>query len=152
MSAQENARIARAHYELFNRRDFERSALLIARNARWISVPSGEIFHGLPGYRQFVQNWTIAFPDARMEVTNLIPTDDWVVAEFAAQGTHEGLLTGMTDRVPPTGRQMEMPFCEVLQIRDGKILNARLYFDLATLMRQLGLSHPEGTKSSRRIP
>ena len=140
MSAQENARIARAHYDLFNRRDFERSALLIAGSVQWINIPSGERFHGLSGYRQFLRTWATAFPDVRVEITNLVAAEDWVVAEFIGQGTHIGPFKGPAVRIPPTGRRMEMSFCEVFQIVGHKILNARLYFDLTTLIHQLGLS------------
>ena len=31
-------------------------------------------------------------------------------------------------------------FCEVLEVRDGKITRGQVYFDLATMMRQLGLA------------
>ena len=32
-----------------------------------------------------------------------------------------------------------MPFCDVFQFRNGKIVAGRSYFDAATMMRQLGL-------------
>ncbi len=142
MSTQENVRIARAHYELFNRRDFDRCALLVAGCVEWTSVPSGRRFQGLSGYQRFVENWTIAFPDARVEILNLVAAEDWVVAEFTGQGTHRGRLAGLAGPLPPTGRRMHMPFCEVLQIRNCRIVNGRLYFDVATLMDQLGFSGP----------
>jgi ketosteroid isomerase-like protein len=50
--------------------------------------------------------------------------------------------------VPPTGRSLETRFCEVLDIRDGKITDARSYFDLAGIMIQLGLMPaPEGAEA-----
>ncbi|WP_281356135.1 ester cyclase [Arthrobacter mobilis] len=41
--------------------------------------------------------------------------------------------------IPPTGRHIELQIAEVYQFKDGKISLLRAYYDLATLMRQLGL-------------
>ena len=70
-----------------------------------------------------------------------VEADNWVITEFTGQGTHQGPLEGSGNPIPPTGRQIQMLFCEVLRIRHGRICNGRLYFDLNTLMRQLGLDY-----------
>lgn len=62
-----------------------------------------------------------------------------MVVEFMGRGTHTGPLHTPTGDVPATGRRVDLPFCDVHRIEDGKITNGRSYFDLATMMRQLGL-------------
>ncbi len=140
MSAQENARVVRAHYALFNKRDFDQAAILNAPDATWVNVATGETFRGPEGYRQFVQGWATAFPDARVEVTRLVADEEGAAAEFIGRGAHNGPLKGPAGEVPPTGRAIEMPFCEVFRMKEGKVAGVRLYFDTATLMRQLGLT------------
>jgi hypothetical protein len=40
--------------------------------------------------------------------------------------------------IPATGRHVDLPACQVLQIVDGKVARFQQYFDLATLMNQIG--------------
>ena len=54
--------------------------------------------------------------------------------EFIGKGTHNGDLMG----VAPTGRHVSLPVCNVIEIRDGKILAEREYMDVMTMMAQLG--------------
>jgi predicted ester cyclase len=77
-----------------------------------------------------------AFPDQRNELIALHHADDAVIAEFDLLGTHDGPLYGMS----PTGRSFR---CRVvaLFLFDGgdKIVCERVYFDSATILRQLGI-------------
>ncbi|HWQ13547.1 MAG TPA: ester cyclase [Roseiflexaceae bacterium] len=139
MAAQDALSIAREHYDGYNRRDFARVAELIAADAAWHNVATGEMFHGPEGYLQFINGWSEAMPDSTVQVTNLAAAGEVVVCEFTGRGTHTGPLMTPAGPVPPTGRTVDVPFCEVLQVRGGKIVGARTYFDSATMMRQLGL-------------
>lgn len=47
-------------------------------------------------------------------------------------------MISLRSNVPPSGRWVNLPVCEVYLIRKGKIVGGRGYFDIATLMRQLG--------------
>jgi hypothetical protein len=46
-------------------------------------------------------------------------------------------------QVPATGRRVDVPFCQVAHIRDGKVQGAKLYYGSMTLLGQLGLL-PQG--------
>lgn len=48
--------------------------------------------------------------------------------------------------MPASGRSMNMPFCEVLAYgADGRVTRAELYYDLVTMLVQLGhMPPPEG--------
>jgi len=39
----------------------------------------------------------------------------------------------------PTGKKIEIPFCEVMKIKDGKVISLNSYFDSAAMMHQLGI-------------
>jgi CTP-dependent riboflavin kinase len=47
--------------------------------------------------------------------------------------------------IPPTGKKVNIPFVEILKIKDGKIKDYKLYFDTATMMQQLGIIAEKGT-------
>jgi predicted ester cyclase len=62
--------------------------------------------------------------------------EEGVVEESILRGIQSGPLFG----VPPTRREIALPLTIVFPILGGKILGERLYFDLATLARQLGVA------------
>jgi predicted ester cyclase len=129
MSIRENARIARAHYELFNQRDLERSAVLISPHIHWTIMPYNQCLKGHQAYQHLIQNITNAFPDAHLQITNLIATTQWVTTELTAQGTHTQPLHLSNSTIPPTNQPFWLPICEVIEINNKRIINARLYFD-----------------------
>lgn len=139
MAAQENARIARLHPEAFNNRDFEPAVASLAPDGEWVNVATGQTFRGRDAYRQFLQAWATAFPDGRTEVTRVCAGENTVVLEFAGRGTHQGPFATPAGEIPPTGRRIDVPFCEVFDFRDGQLVAGRIYFDATTLLRQLGV-------------
>ena len=75
--------------------------------------------------------------------SNAVPTEvaelvdgNLVMLEFNFSGDHTGDLFG----IPATGKHVEMPMMSVYHVEDGKIQWARLYYDSASLMRQLGVA------------
>jgi hypothetical protein len=61
-----------------------------------------------------------------------------VILETTVSGTHEGNWRGL----PGTGREVEFDACAVFAFDDqDKLAGERLYYDRASLLRQLGLFH-----------
>ena len=79
------------------------------------------------------------FPESSTELTNAFGTENQVVLEFTGWGTNTGPLHMPTGDLPPTGHSVERRFCNVYQIRNGKIVSLHSYYDLMTMMQQLGL-------------
>jgi len=78
-----------------------------------------------------------AFPDATTETVGLDPiSEQTFVWRWIIRGTHSGPYAGR----PATGRQIELPGCEFIEIRDGLIRRAEGYFDRLTLLVQLGFA------------
>jgi predicted ester cyclase len=74
-----------------------------------------------------------------VEVVNVIAGENGGVAEFIGRGTHTGPLTGPAGTIPPTGRRIEFPLCDVWKVRDGRFAGNRCYYDLLGLLGQLGV-------------
>jgi predicted ester cyclase len=149
MSADENRIIARIPYDAFNAREFDRIAEITAPDAKWVNIITGETFRGPDGFEQNLHVWARAFPDARLEITNIVADEDSAVVEFTGTGTNIGPLPTPIGEIPPTGRRAEQQFCDVYDISNGKVTQVRTYFDVSSLMayvnvpdavRQLGLS------------
>lgn len=139
LTAQDNATIVRAHYDAFNQRDVAKDLTLVTDDVKWMNVPFNVNYTGRTGYREFLNNWTTAMPDCKVEVTNVIGGEEWTVVEFIGRGTHSGPLVGPQGTIPATQKKLDLKFCELLRIKDGQIAEAHLYFDGATMLRQFGL-------------
>ncbi|MBI1937233.1 MAG: ester cyclase [Ignavibacteriales bacterium] len=139
MSAEINLKVARELYDAFNKKDFSQSQKLIASSAQFRVVPYNMESSGVEGYLQIVQGWANAFPDGYCDVQNIYAGEDWAVCEFIGKGAHTGPLMSPSGQIMPTGKKVEVPFCEVMKIKDGKVVSLNSYFDSATMMHQLGI-------------
>lgn len=143
-TAQDNAIIAQKGYDAYNNHNSDPRWLdyttdSVAEDCEVVDVPSGAIFRGPEGLKQFLLGFSTAFPDSSVEVINLFATEDGAVVEFIGRGTHTGPLHGPAGDIPPTGRSIKMQFCDVYKFRDGKIVSHRSYYDALGMLQQLGL-------------
>jgi steroid delta-isomerase-like uncharacterized protein len=139
MSANENAVLARRIYQLFSDDKLDDALELVTEDVEAVLVPFGQTFHGRDGFTGFMQGFKGAFPDIRISVTNQVATDDQVVSEFTARGTHTGPLQAPAGAIPPTGRTVDFIVCEVMRVKQGRIASLHNYQDADSIMRQLGL-------------
>ena len=149
MSAAEGLACVSANFDAFNARDVERGGNMLTGSAELLDVASNQRFTGPDGLRQYWQGWFGAFSDGKVEVVNSHASDDGtVVTEFVGRGTHDGTLVGPGGQsVPATGRQVNVSFCQVATVQDNKITGARVYWDMMTMLGQLGaLPTPVGAR------
>jgi len=77
-----------------------------------------------------------ALPDLEIQVRQQHVTDDNVLLEVLICGTHLGPWRGL----PATGRRVEVPLCAVYTFDDAdRLAGERIYYDRATVLRQLGV-------------
>lgn len=62
-----------------------------------------------------------AFPDMHRELHRVYRTEDVVIVELSLQGTHDGSLDMGMGIVPPAGKRMDAPSCDVFTVKDGKV-------------------------------
>ncbi len=144
MSAQENVALARSQLDLFNHHQsdpawLEKAVASLAEDFEQTDVPSGRTVHGPDGFKQLNLFFAEGFPDSSTEITNMFATEDQMVVEFTGRGTNTGPLHMPMGDMPPTGRKAELRFCNVFQIKNGKIVSSHIYYDLMTMLHQLGL-------------
>lgn len=140
MKASDNANVARTFHEAWAERNPDKGAAVIADDCIFVDVPRAEIQHGPEGYRNDYERWRTAFPDGTVKITNVIAEGEWVVVEFTNSGTNTGPLRTAIGDFPPTNRKIEVQYCSVMQIKNGKVTSGRDYYDVTTILRQLGLS------------
>jgi steroid delta-isomerase-like uncharacterized protein len=139
MSIQEQKALVRVVFEGFNRRDLDSVAAICADDFELEDLPAGHTLRGPEGLRQWLQAWIDAAPDAHTRLERIFAEGDWVATEHHGTATHTGPLRTPGGEIPATGRALDLWFSENFQVREGKLTRMRIYYDGATLLRQLGL-------------
>jgi steroid delta-isomerase-like uncharacterized protein len=122
----------RRHMEAENVHDFD-TVIGTFSHPRYELIPSGAVHDGEAAVRAYFRETRTAFPDQRNELISLRHADDAVVVEFWLLGTHRGPIAG----VAPTGREFKCRMTALFLFEGAKIVCERVYFDSATILRQL---------------
>ncbi len=132
-------RIVRIFHESWDLRDPDRGATVISDDCHFEDVARGELLPGPEGYKRDYHRWRAAFADGEVKVTNVIVQGDWAVVEFVNRGTQTGTLLSSLGEYPASGRSINVRYCSVMRVKDGKVVEGRDYYDSASIARQLGL-------------
>ena len=84
------------------------------------------------------EGWKRAFPDARGTVRSATASGNTAILEITWEGTQTGDLVGPQGTIPASGRQVSLPAAWVVEIEGEKAKAVRHYFDLMTLLSQIG--------------
>jgi steroid delta-isomerase-like uncharacterized protein len=130
--------VVREHLDSENRHDFAATLATFA-HPRYELIPTGDVYDGEVAVQRYYDETRRAFPDQRNRDAVLYAAGDAVIAEFVLEGTHLGSYRGL----PATGRAFTCPMCAVFAFAPGtaQIVCERVYFDAATILRQLGVAH-----------
>lgn len=93
-------------------------------------------------YKQNVITLFNGFPDARLKMDDLIAEGENVVYRWTITCTHTGAYQG----IPPTGNNMTIQGINVFRVADGKIAEGWSLFNALSMMQQLGVVPPLGTR------
>jgi steroid delta-isomerase-like uncharacterized protein len=97
--------------------------------------------HHIEGWDSIVETvmrWREAFFDATGTIQTIAACDSTVAAEILWEGTHTGDLETPTETVSPTGRQISVRAVQVCTVEEDKITQVSHYFDMVTLLKQIG--------------
>jgi steroid delta-isomerase-like uncharacterized protein len=89
---------------------------------------------GLEEIKRFIGDALAAFPDARMEIQDLLAEGDRVVSRWVQTGTHQAEFLG----IPATGRGVTVQGITISRFADGRVVEEWEQVDIAGLLQQLG--------------
>jgi predicted ester cyclase len=140
------AEVARSYFEAVGRQDLD------AMEAHY--DPSGEgPIHGLvhlkqgDNYRPWFENLFRAFPDWKFEVLHLIANEEMAAVEWRASATFNG--SAKFEGMDPNGAKLDVQGCDVVTVRDGRIVHLDAYSSGTEIARQLGALPPQGSAAER---
>jgi steroid delta-isomerase-like uncharacterized protein len=126
------------HIRLENAHDLEGIMSTFGASARYDDEAWDGHYRGRDGVRSYYQTLLNAMPDLKIEVKRRFATDEAVIVEVIISGHHGGLWRGL----PPTGRAVEFPLCGIFEFDgDNRLAGERIYYDRASVLRQLGIFH-----------
>jgi steroid delta-isomerase-like uncharacterized protein len=86
------------------------------------------------------QGWATALPDSKATFNSAQASGDVVVLEVTWRGTHQGPLQTPKGAIPATGKRIEVRACFVCETAGEKVKVQRHYFDMGTMLQQLGVA------------
>jgi steroid delta-isomerase-like uncharacterized protein len=124
--------IVQEHIDAENAHDVPR-AIATFHHPRYEVAAFGSPNDGPDSVHQLLSGMFAAFPDFHVAVPRVHHADEAVVVEFVMSGTHRGPFSGLD----PTGRRIEVPLVGIFEFEEDRLMCEKVYFDMATLMRQL---------------
>jgi steroid delta-isomerase-like uncharacterized protein len=139
--AQATAVSPQALLKAANAKDWDRAKAAITTDFVYEEMGTGRKLTGAEATLESYKGWAQAFPDSvgTYRATH-VADDGTVVLEVTWSGTHRGPLQTPDGPIAPTGKRIEIPACMVVEVAGGKAKAQRHYFDMVTLLRQLGIT------------
>jgi steroid delta-isomerase-like uncharacterized protein len=128
--------------DAFNKHDLDALAKFYAQDAVAYDPMYPEPLRGRDAIRKDAATFFKGFPDIRYEIVNTIEKDDRNGAdEVRMTGTQTGPLETPTGQVlPPTNKRVDLKGGAFTKLNErGEIIEERRYYDVATVLRQLGV-------------
>jgi len=96
----------------------------------------GGVLEGRDEFEAHMRELRSGFPDFAIRIEEMLTGDGVVMTEWTATATHEGEFNGIS----ATNREVELRGMSKTAIRDGKIVEDRVYHDFHAFLEQLGLT------------
>jgi steroid delta-isomerase-like uncharacterized protein len=135
----------------FNERDWDRYLALHTERVIFQEEPTLQRFEGRQAMLGLAKRWITAFPDLRGTVKDVFASGRKATLELVWEGTHQGLLEGPFGTLPATGKRGQVVAVQVLELDGDRIAEVHHYFDLLSVLLQLGLA-PEVEEEAAPAP
>ena len=130
--------IAKAGITAYNDKDWSKAKDMLAADAVYDEKGTHRRIQGADEIIEAWQGWAKAFPDSKATFVSEFASGDTAVLEVVWKGVHSGPLQTPTGIIPESNKPLELPACQVFQVEGGKITNFSQYFDMLTMLTQIG--------------
>jgi steroid delta-isomerase-like uncharacterized protein len=117
-------------FAAWNAHDADKVVQFYTPDIVYEDVAYGAVSHGAAELRKFAAGLFEAVPDLRLEAVNSAIRDGHGVVEWILSGTDKGLFN--------TGKKFSVRGVSIFEMRAGKCSSNKDFYDLATIMRQVG--------------
>ena len=142
----------------FSTRDTEATLATMVDDAHVNHVPVMTGGYGKDALRAFYSRDFIPSmpPDTTLTPVSRTIGEDQLVDEMIFSFTHTQEMPWMLPGIPPTHKRVEVPLVAIVGFRDGKLAYERIYWDQASVLKQIGLLSDEhlpvvGAETARKV-
>ncbi len=140
MTEQQSIEAAKESLTAYNQKDWDKVRSSITNDCVYDEVATNRRVQGSDQVTETWKAWAESIPDSRASFDNEYASGGKVVLEITWRGKQTGpLQTPDGSVIPPTGKNIELRACQIVDVEDGKVKTVRHYFDLMTMMQQLGV-------------
>jgi steroid delta-isomerase-like uncharacterized protein len=140
LSPQQLIDAAKAPLLAYNQKDWNAVRSSITQDFIYDEIGTRRKVQGADQTITLFQGWAEAIPDSKASFDNALASGNTVLLELTWRGTHSGPLQTPKGSFAATGKKIEIRACAVVELVNGKAKVQRHYFDMATLLLQLGIT------------
>ena len=129
---------AKAATTAYNEKNWSALKSAFAENGVYDEKATSRRVQGVEKIIEVWQGWAKALPDSKATFVGEYASGDTAIIEVVWKGTHTGPLQTATGTIPPSNKRIDLPACQVIKVEGGKVKSFTHYFDMATLLRQIG--------------
>jgi len=131
--------IAKAPILAFNEKNWDKVRAAVTPGFVYDEVPAQRRVQGINEVLSVWRAWATALPDSKATFHNEYVSGTTVVLELTWTGTHSGTLLTPNGEIEATGKRIKLRACQVVEVSGEKATSMRHYFDMATLLKQIGV-------------
>ena len=120
----------------WNSHDVEKIATFFTEDGVHEDVAVGSVFHGKNELKAGISPMFVACPDFNLEVKAFFGIADWLAQEWVMSGTQTGNFDVIG--IPATGKSFSIRGASITKLREGKIARNTDYWNLTSMLQQLG--------------
>jgi steroid delta-isomerase-like uncharacterized protein len=128
---------AKGVVEAFNNDDWDATRRLV-EGSTYNELGTQRSLDGADAIIGALQGWKAAMPDVKGTVTSATESGQRVVLEVTWDGTQTGEMVTEQGTIPPSGKRQKTPSAFIFDYENGKLKESRNYFDILTLLKQIG--------------
>lgn len=136
--SEKNTKLIRDFYEAISRKDYDKAMECLSDNVEYRFALFNQSVTGKERAARLMRDWHDGFPQAALEVTEMVVADNGGAAELSLEGVHSGPLFAPWKTIHASNRRVKFGGCEIFLIKDGKISSIHSYADGVSLFRQIG--------------
>lgn len=131
--------LVRQQIDLFNQGKIDELLEKWTEDAELVT-PMAPPLKGREAVAQYWKQMKESFPDARVTIHRMVGEGDITATEYTFTATNTGPLYMPTgEKLPATGKRMEVAALDIGVMEDGKVKSLHQYFDTVPGLVQLGL-------------
>jgi steroid delta-isomerase-like uncharacterized protein len=141
MTQKSVADLAKEQIIAYNEKDWNRAREVFAPEIVYDEVGTHRRLKGADDVLTAWKGWATAIPDSRATFNSEFVSGNTAVLEITWRGTHSGPLQTPDGEIPATGKKIELRAVQVVDVDNDRVRSVRQYFDMGTLLEQIGADH-----------